>query len=702
MFRFFSEPHVPTLFLLLLSAPVLAAESADSDADKAEKPGWTVQEELDVEGEAPAPPSLAGIERRLPANPQDTPAALSSVGQPLLADQGALSLSDALYNVPGVNVQTGPGPFDQWTMRGLDGLSSTLVLSDGSVEPESTMMHLYNVDRVEVLRGSAGFLYGGRAMAGTINLVRKRPTAGDFVQLGLLGGSHGLAQGTVDANWQIDEQAGFRINGLWRTADQYRDDSELDIAAINPSWAWRDEDTTIGVHLEFVSNEVTPDTGIPILNGAIADVPRERSYSSPFDHSEQDVIRFQVNVEEILSDALTWRTKVYYTSLDWQSDGTLISGAVDLGFAAFAFRAQSTLDDHQEFYGVQSELAWQVGTGSVTHDLLFGVDLSRFDDEFDFDVLALPVIDIFDPVETAQQPLFPFPGQARFGDVSADQIAPYVFDRIAFSDAFQLTLGARWDSIEMDGSGTSSARDDDQVSPFVGITVSPNDTVSLYANYAESFEPQSTLAVGELEPEEGEQVEAGVKLSILGGKVRADLAWFELEKTNLAIPDFTGFPGQTGSQESNGVELELRAALGDGFHLRFAFAHTDAEFTEFREIVVFGQGPTDFFVADRAGNDPAWVPENLANLWLSKRFDRLGLGAGVRHVDEQYVAPDNAFAVDAHTLFDAAIFYTFDRLQLHLNLFNLGDEDYETRSFAPGAVVPAPGFEAQLGLRVLM
>lgn len=706
-----SHPSLVLLVLLtflLLAVPATAQETGTAtETEDADEPKITLDETVDVEGEAPAPPSLAGIERRLPMDEEETPASLSSVGQPLLADQGAVSLSDALKNVPGINVQTGSGVFDQWTLRGFDGLSSSLVLSDGSVEPESTMMHLYNVDRVEVLRGAAGFLYGGRAMAGTINLVRKRPTGGNFVELGLTGGSYGFAEGTVDANWQYSPSAGFRLNGLWRTADQFRDDNELDVVAINPSWAWKSDGTTVGVHFEYVSNEVTPDSGIPVVNGSLPEIPRDRTYSSPFDQSEQDVVRFQVNVEHELGDDLSWRTKVYYNSLDWTSSGTILSGASDLGFATLAFRALTSLEDRQDFFGVQSEVAWNVDTGPVRHEILAGVELARYEDDFRFDVFSLPPIDVFRPLETASRPLFPFPSQSRFGDVANEVVAPFVLDRIVFSDAFQLLVGARWDQIDMDASGTAAARDDEQLSPLLGVVVAPTDVVSFYANYSESFEPQSTLVVGELEPEEAEQAEAGVKLALAGGRVNADLTWFQIDKTNLAIPDQFGFPAQTGSQDSEGVELEVTAGLGDGFDLRLAYAHTDAELTEFREIVVFGPGPTDFFVADRAGNVPAFVPENLGNLWLSKHFragplDGFGFGLGARWVDEQFIDEDNAFALDDYTLLDAAVFYHWERMQLHLNLFNLGDEEYATRAFGPGAVAPAPGTEARLTLRYLM
>lgn len=697
-----------TAFLLALvgfSSATIAQESDDSKTSEDRViEERVIEEEIEIEGEAPEIPALTGVGERLGVESEDFPASLSTLDHEILTEQTALVLSDALRNVPGTNVQTGTSPFDIFYIRGFDSVAGTLVLTDGAIEPESTFLHLYNIERVEVLRGSSGgFLYGGRALAGTVNLVRKKPAATDFYHFGLVAGSEAYGQATIDANWALSESTGFRLNGLWHTADNYRDDNGADAFAIHPSWSWTGERTRVTVDGEFVSNEYAPDGGLPIVGGEIPDVPRERSFDSPLEESDQETTRFQVNVEHQLSDRTELRAKLFYTDLDWISSGTILSGAFPTGpGSAVVLRTQTFLDDRQTFAGLQAELATRFDTGGVSHELLFGVEADRLDDEFQLDVGLLPSTDLTGFVFPGSPDLVPIPSQSRFGDVTSDVLATWLIDRITFSDAFELYLGGRFDSIEFDGSGTALDRDDDEFSPLVGVVVSPGERVSLYANYAESFEPQSTLAIGEVIPEEGEQVEAGVKFDLLGGKVRADLAWFRLEKANIAIPDRTGVQTQTGDQESEGVELEVVAALAEDLDLRLGFAHLDAELTEFSELVVFGGGPGDFVVLDRSGNTPAFAPENLFTSWLTKRFDNgVGLGFGARYVDEQFIAEDNAFALEDYWLVDAAFFYVWNKTQFNLNLLNLADEEYFTRAFGKTSVSPAPGFEVRAGVRYL-
>ena len=84
------------------------------------------------------------------------------------------------------------------------------------------------------------------------------------------------------------------------------------------------------------------------------------------------------------------------------------------------------------------------------------------------------------------------------------------------------------------------------------------------------------------------------------------------------------------------------------------------------------------------------MPEHLANLWVSKSFaGGLGVAGGVRYVSEQFIDEDNAFAIDAYTTVDAAVFYDYQDWRLRLNFKNLTDEDYETRGFGSGSVTPA-------------
>lgn len=664
---------------------------------------YVFEDEVFVSESASEIPTSNTVAAKLPLSLQETPASVSVVGAPLLEEQGAFILGDALKNVSGANVQSGSGVYDFFVVRGLDSVSSGLILSDGAPEPETTFYQLYNVERVEVLRGPSSFLYGGSPLGATVNLVRKQPVADDFFRLGGLFGSYDTFEGTLDANVANDSGTlSFRLNSLWQESANYRDDKDSSNLAVNPAFTWRpSERTSLNVNFESVNTEYKSDAGLPILfTGQVADVPRTRSYQAPFDLSDQDILRFQVDVESHLSSNLVVRNKTFYRELDWQSTGTIFNGVAPFGPGGsdLIFRSLLLLDDVQELAGNQLEALWKVETGAVTHNLLAGLELSQLADEFTFDVGALPPIGLLDPVETASEPVPLIPGQSLAADARSRVIAPYLVDQITFSDKLQLLAGVRYDQIDFEDDVTGASRDDGELSPMVGVVFTPVPRLSFYANAGEAFAPASTLVVGQdREPEESRQVEVGVKTSSTGG-IQASLAAFRIDRENVAIPDSTGILRQTGNQRSQGAELEIASSPRPGMRITFAYAYTDSELTEYAELVQIAALPPTFVTLDYSGNVAPFAPEHLANLWLSQRFGNgFGLGLGGRYVDEQLIAPSNAFAIDSYATLDAALFYTLGPWDFQVNLKNLTDEEYLTRGFGEGSVIPAPGFNAQAG-----
>ena len=167
------------------------------------------------------------------------------MGRPLLDQQGALVLGDALENVSGVNVATGFGVFDFFVIRGFDSLTSGLVLTDGLPEPESTFYPLYNVRQVEVLKGPASFLHGGNPLSGAVQLERKRPQPKRFADLTLGYGRFGTFEAAVDANAATaDGRLAARVNATWQGTDGYRDLPDGSIEGLNPTLAWRPDSKT--------------------------------------------------------------------------------------------------------------------------------------------------------------------------------------------------------------------------------------------------------------------------------------------------------------------------------------------------------------------------------------------------------------------------------------------------------------------------
>lgn len=685
---------------LAVMAPLAvgAQQTPPPAADAAVDPAVpAVTATVDVESTLPVDSSVA---TRLPLSLAWTPAAVSVVPAGLFNEQGGATVSDALLNVSGLNVQTQSGTTDFFLIRGFDSVSSGLVLTDGVAEPEASFYHLYNLDRVETLKGPAGFLYGGNPLAGAVSLVRKRPTAAaTAVGATVRAGSFG----SLGADFDLDlgklgsDRLALRLNGLYAEADGYRDDKASESWAVNPVLTWRASDATdLKVDLEWVENDASPDAGIPFLGpylgDALPDVPRERSYQSPYDASAQELGRARFDLTHQWGSSASLRAKTYYTSLDWQSNGTLFNGAFPTPDNRVVLaRTLVLLDDRQEFFGQQLEGVFTFATGGIDHQLLVGVELAEQRDEFTFDVALLPVIDIYQPVETAAGPPFVLPGFGGAGDARSRIVAPYILDRMFLAANFEVVIGGRYDQVDYEDAVTGVASDDGHFSPILGAVWAPADGWSVYANLSEGFAPPSTLVLVDREFEESRGVEAGVKRSLAGGRLNLTLAGYQLERENIGIPDDNGVTQQAGDQRSRGIELELQASPGDGWTAFFSYAYTDAELVRFAERVLVSVAPPNYQTIDRSGNTAPFAPEHLANLWVSKRLDfGLGLAGGLRYVGEQFIDEDNAYAIDDVLTLDAAVSYRFaEHYEVRLNLRNLTDEETYQRGFGPASVIPA-------------
>lgn len=677
------------LTLFVCSLPLWADEGEDAEAH--DENGTLEGLEEYVEVNVSALPTLNTIATKLPLSKQLTPANVGTVASPLLAEQDAVVLGDALKNISGLNIQAGPAVHDFFSIRGFDSLSSGLVLIDGASVPEASFYQLYNVAGVEVLKGPGGFLYGKDPLAGAVNIVRKQPLPTSFLNLGGSFGSHDTYEGNLD--WNQASRSGnhsFRLNGVWQESDHYRDDKQSEHLAINPSYTWKMSDrSTLNFNFEYVDAEYSPDSGIPILDGEIPDVSRRRSYQSPIDFSEQDIYRFEANFETEIREGLTLRNKLYYRSLEWDSAGTLLRGTE----GTEALRTLTLLDDEQRFYGNQLEAVLEFETGPIGHNLLTGVEVGRYEDEFVIDVsppnadlpfpIGMPEIDIFDPNETFTGIGLTF--NLATGDARSVIVAPYVIDQIRLTERFQLLVGARFDDIDFEDDVTSKSRDDSELSPMLGALFAFDPSLSVYANAGQSFAPPSPRLQGDVRPEESTQIEVGVKKNLLDGKLHTTLAAYKIERDDIAVTNETAFLQDPGDQEAEGIELEIAAEPLPRLRAFFSYAYNDAELTRFR----LDGGP------DLSGNKPPYAPEHLMTLWISKSFENgFGVGGGARYFSDQYFNADNAFEVGGAFIVDGAVFYDFEDWRFKLNLKNVTDKEYETGSFASSSVVPGTPFTA--------
>ena len=696
MRRNFRHLLVLTGILSIAGNPLFAQNTEEEGKKEEELPVYLGEETLVMESREKVP-TTSTIATRIPVPIRLTPASIGVVTAGLFRHQSGVVLGDALRNVSGVNIQTVFGVTDFFIIRGFDSLSSGLVLTDGASEPEATFYNLYNLDRVEVLKGPGTFLYGGNPLSGSVNLSRKQPIFSNAFQIGGSYGPYKTVRGTLDANRaHIDRGIAWRVNALRQVSDSYRDAKDSGSWAVNPAATWRPDDkTTVTANLEFVTSRHKSDSGLPIINGAVADVPRTRSYQSPFDVSDQDIFRARVDLHSRLSHRVTLRNKIYYTDFSWLSKGTLFSGVFPNARGSLdILRTLVLLDDRQAVLGNQLELLSTFRTGHLQHTLLTGLELTQWKDKFNLDVAALPNIDVFHPVETASQPFFVLPGQSQGADSKSLVMAPYFVNRIVFFPRFQAFAGVRYDRIDYDDPVTSTSRNFNKLSPMAGMVFLLAEDFSIYANAGRAFAPPSSQVAGPRETEESHQVEAGAKKYALDNRLHASLAVYQLTKNNIGIPDATGVTKQDGDQRSRGVELEVMIHPAKNWHTFLSYALSNARLTRFAELIpVFSQTGVTFQLADRSGNRAAFSPRHIFNGWTAKGFDNgLELGLGARFVASQYIAEDNQFQIRDVLTLDASVSYVYRQLKFRINAKNFTNQEYETRGFGSASVIPAYPF----------
>src|SRR6185436_1981000 len=223
------------------------------------------------EAKAPPVPPPTDSATKLETKVLDLPLSVSVVSGRLAAEQGGLVLGDALKNASGVNVATGFGLFDFFVVRGFDSLETGLVLVDGAPDLESPFYSLYNVQQVDVLKGPGAFAWGGNALGSAVQVVRKHPVAARFADVTLAYGRYGTYEAAGDLNLgSADGKAAFRLNAVVQGTNGYRDGREGTLGAFNPTFLWRPDDKTrVGLSYEYFSNDQSPDSGLPFVDGSL-------------------------------------------------------------------------------------------------------------------------------------------------------------------------------------------------------------------------------------------------------------------------------------------------------------------------------------------------------------------------------------------------------------------------------------------------
>lgn len=645
---------------------------------------------------------------------RDIPASISVVTEDLLKEQGAQTMNDAMSNVSSVQPQMGGGYgfANSYNSRGLSLSFLRDNMPDGTAQ-NNYFRTMYDVERIEVLKGPGSALFGVVGPGGSINVISKLPKRTYGFSAGTTVGSFGTRNGFVDVTGAIGEAAAGRLIANVERTDGYRG-LNRDIVEISPSLTLNiAEDKVLNIDFDHRDMKIQADNyGILFdRNGKVASVSDKTRYYTPFNTTDQRINRLAITHNWTISDALSLRTAFTNDSRDLYllrnaggSPGNLLNSSTG--------RSAREQTDDARYTTFQNELIWKTNTGAIGHTVLAGVELNNTAaDTFRTDYALPAIANIYSPVilETSLTGLAKTQSFDR--KIKSDTVSVYLQDQLSFGEHWKLRASIRNDRVQFSDKGFSRTtlngvtayryRVVDEAANLttgsLGAVYQPTKDLAFYAGYSEgAFVNLATEAtIVSKDPEASKQTEVGVKTTLFGGLADVNAALFNTRRENyfITLPNSNNQPTPDGMDRSRGLEIDFGIHPMTGWNVTGNFVTMDPE-NKSRNLV---SGNTVLNVDERSayGLRPSGVSRQLFSLWNSYEIQSgmasgLKFGIGARYKSDSYADTLNVYKVPSYTVFDAAVSYRRDKWEAALNLKNLTDKTYYTSATFSGALPGDP------------
>ncbi|MEP7371251.1 MAG: TonB-dependent receptor [Nitrosospira sp.] len=641
---------------------------------------------------------------------RDIPASIAVVPAALLQEQGAIDMNDAMRNVSSVQPLMGGGYGfgNSFTSRGLALSYLRDDLPDGGAQ-NSYFRTMYDVDRIEVLKGPGSALFGVAGPGGSINMITKKPQYNFDMSVGTMLGSFGTRNGFLDVTGAVpfmQNMAGRLIANMEHT-NGFRG-LERNIVEASPSFIWRlAPDKTLLIDFDHREMKIKPDNyGILFdINSNIANVSRENRYYTPFNKTDHTINRLGLIHNWAISDVLSMRTAFTFDARTLEivrNGGGNQGNALGLSTGRDA-RSQF---DSAGYTQLQNEFIWKTNTGPVKHTFLGGFEYKNTDINTVRTDFSLANVNIFNPV-IVETSLNDGTNRRAIFDrrLTSNQTSFYAQDQIDLTDKFKLRLGIRNDLVSYSDkgfqlvSGNYGYREIVQTKSLTtystGGVYQPTKNLAFYAGYSTgAFINLATEAQAvSRAPETSDQIEVGAKTMLLDGKADFNVAVFQTSRNNyfITLPGSGGQATQDGNDRSRGVEMSLGVRPMPGLNIIGNGVWMDPE-TLSRNVAtnaVLGISRSVF------GTRPAGVATHMGSLWgtytIQSGLPRgLMFGFGLTYKGDSYADTLNLLKIPSYVVLDAAVSYSIKRVHLAVNVKNLTDTTYYTNPTFAGALPGNP------------
>ncbi|WP_024604111.1 MULTISPECIES: TonB-dependent siderophore receptor [unclassified Pseudoalteromonas] len=619
----------------------------------------------------------------------------------LIIDQAARDITDLYRSIAGVSEYSYSGV----TFRGFR--DDANVFYDGvRGDPYSGfgVPQLFNVERVEVLKGPASALYGGGEPGGMINYVTKKPSYLEKRELKLILGNYNTRGASLDMTGGLSDTMAYRLGGFYEEQDSFRNNADSKNTELTGGLLFDLSDsTTLTTSVDYIKQDLGGNRlrGVPVDDNGNFLVDPSYNANESFDYQNMEALVLQAELSHYFNDDFSLSTtfrymdnerdQAYHESQSWvdvNGDGV---ANIDDETIKREYRKQFRANKEAS---VTTDFVYNFGQGQLTHQFLFGGDYHTVDTEYDYfraryEADGVANLNIFNLNYGETDPsTYNLTDMNRDG-VDTDRFGVYAQDVISIGEQWTIIAGLRYDHFKEFNQETGFSYSDNDITPRVAVTYQPVENTSVYINYSESFNPTSSADQedvedeGNLEPETGKQTELGMKNQWLDGKIMSTFAIYQINKENVVMsnPDDTGAGDgiaallNIGEVESRGFETTLVGDLSAHWTVTANYAYNDTQVVD---------GVTGDTLSNTFGDGSRFAnaPRHQAGLWTRYAIDSIdsSIAFGANYVSEQLSTSGQK--VKPFTVFDMSWTSRFDDVLLSVNINNLFDKEYAVSGFS--------------------
>ncbi len=667
-------------------------------------------------------------------DPHDIPQAITTVTNSLMHDQQVGSLREALRNVSGLtfNAAEGGRAGDNFNLRGFYTFGD--IYLDGIRDTAQYNRETFNLEQVDVLRGSAAMLFGRGQAGGVINQVSKMAELNDNNMISGSFGNYDYHQFAGDFNKQLTETAAIRVNVMDRHEETFRenpsdgDHPEIDRQGVAVSFG-----AGIGTENEFFLNHIytqtrdVPDFGIRFenrrpLNDSTNGRTDKTFWGNSDNFDDSDTRMTTAIFTHKFNEDTQLRTQIRdsdYKRGYWAKTPGNVLPTEDNKIGGNITRKM-----HYETLNLQSDFSTKLDLAGMKHDVLAGVEYLK-EENYRNSLRALNPSTGLPYTQTGaalnraiaangvtyNRHIASTAIPAKF---DADNYAVYVQDTVEFVKDWKVLIGMRRDELRSSYSSVTSPKlSYGENSYRAGLSWQPQAQAHYYAAWSDSFSPTADLyqlTVAPQPPERSKTFEVGTKWLFMDGDLAFRTALYTSTKDWERNTDLESTAAiLTKKRRTNGLEIEATGKLTDDWEVFAGVSFMDAEILEAAENVNATTGLITQANQNFEGERPRNTPAATFNLWTTYALTsawKIGGGIEAKGQRTAYNPNTTSNALFASGSFkpnyapgyarvDAMIAYEQPKWAVRMNVKNLLDKAYYDAVYDNGGLVtPGNGRQA--------